>query len=197
MVGTTEYIFLLEMKQGKCICPLSWSVHCTFTGDGKCSERGWACTHTLILTGVGYFSIMIECTPESDCCYSVYSVVVTTVNWTCNQSLYTVTSKLERGEMSEEGATFLSYWKGTTLNRVKDKASHCYLERKTIETWERQPLPLCQLTARGDGAVEPIVKTARKCRLPLLYLFHGAMQVKQYQNTTSHSTISLKKNSNS
>jgi hypothetical protein len=32
------------MKQGKCVCPLSWSVHCNFTGDGKCNERGWACT---------------------------------------------------------------------------------------------------------------------------------------------------------
>jgi hypothetical protein len=30
----TEYIFLLEMKQGWCICLLSWSVHCNFTGDG-------------------------------------------------------------------------------------------------------------------------------------------------------------------
>jgi hypothetical protein len=40
----TEYIFLLEMKQGYWICPLSWSVHCNFTGDGKCNERGWACT---------------------------------------------------------------------------------------------------------------------------------------------------------
>ncbi len=39
-----EYIFLLEMKQGQCICPLSCSVHCNFTCDGKCSERGWACT---------------------------------------------------------------------------------------------------------------------------------------------------------
>ncbi len=26
------------------ICPLSWSVHCNFTGEGKCNERGWACT---------------------------------------------------------------------------------------------------------------------------------------------------------
>ncbi len=31
------------MKQGQCICPLSWSVHCNFTGEGKCNERGWAC----------------------------------------------------------------------------------------------------------------------------------------------------------
>ncbi len=37
------HIFL-EMKQGKCVCPLSWSVHCKFTGDGKCNKRGWACT---------------------------------------------------------------------------------------------------------------------------------------------------------
>jgi hypothetical protein len=37
------HIFL-EMKQGQCICPLSWSVHCNFTGDGKCNKRGWACT---------------------------------------------------------------------------------------------------------------------------------------------------------
>ncbi len=27
------HIFL-EMKQGQFICPLSWSVHCNFTGDG-------------------------------------------------------------------------------------------------------------------------------------------------------------------
>jgi hypothetical protein len=31
------------MKQGQCICPLSWSVHCNFTGEGKCNKRGWAC----------------------------------------------------------------------------------------------------------------------------------------------------------
>jgi hypothetical protein len=37
------HIFL-EMKQGWCVCPLSWSVHCNFTGDSKCNERGWACT---------------------------------------------------------------------------------------------------------------------------------------------------------
>ncbi len=35
---------LVELKQGQCICPLSWSVHCNFTGEGKCNERGWACT---------------------------------------------------------------------------------------------------------------------------------------------------------
>jgi hypothetical protein len=36
------HIFL-EMKKGKCVCPLSWSVHCNFTSDCKCNERGWAC----------------------------------------------------------------------------------------------------------------------------------------------------------
>jgi hypothetical protein len=35
---------LVEMKQGQCICPLSWSVHCNFTGEGKCKKRGWPCT---------------------------------------------------------------------------------------------------------------------------------------------------------
>jgi hypothetical protein len=35
---------LVEMKQGQCNCPLSWSVHCNFTGEGKCNERRWACT---------------------------------------------------------------------------------------------------------------------------------------------------------
>jgi hypothetical protein len=37
------YIFARD-EHDYCICPLSWSVHCNFTGDGKCSERGWACT---------------------------------------------------------------------------------------------------------------------------------------------------------
>jgi hypothetical protein len=42
--GTHRVHILVEMKQGQCICPLSWSVHCNFTGEGNCSERGWACT---------------------------------------------------------------------------------------------------------------------------------------------------------
>jgi hypothetical protein len=66
--NTTEYISLQEMKQGQCICPLGWSVHCNFTGDGKCNERGWACTpHP-------HQPLMTECTPESRRYYSVYSV---------------------------------------------------------------------------------------------------------------------------
>ncbi len=44
---STEYIHILtrdETGSVYSICPLSWSVHCNFTGDGKCNERGWACT---------------------------------------------------------------------------------------------------------------------------------------------------------
>ncbi len=36
----------------QCICPLSWSVHCNFTGDGKCNARGWACTPHLHQPGL-------------------------------------------------------------------------------------------------------------------------------------------------
>ena len=69
----TEYIFLLEMKKGLCVCPLSWSGHCNFTGDSKCNERGWACTPPPSPAWAN-FTLMIECTPESSRCYSVYSV---------------------------------------------------------------------------------------------------------------------------
>ncbi len=37
-------IFLLEMKQGYSVCPLSLSTDCNLNGDGKCNERGWAWT---------------------------------------------------------------------------------------------------------------------------------------------------------
>ncbi len=73
---TTEYIFLLEMKQGQCICQLSWSVHCNFTGDGKCSKG--VGVHPPPSPAWANFTLMIECTPESDCCYSVYPVGPTT-----------------------------------------------------------------------------------------------------------------------
>ncbi len=43
LVTNTEYIFLLEMKNGQYICPLSRSVHFNFTGDSKCNEKVWAC----------------------------------------------------------------------------------------------------------------------------------------------------------
>ncbi len=56
------------------VCPLSWSVHCNFTGDGKCNERGWAWTPPPSPVWTN-FTLMIECTPESSRCYSVYSVV--------------------------------------------------------------------------------------------------------------------------
>ncbi len=73
-VSTTEYISLQEMKQGQCICPLSWSVHCNFTGDGKCNKRGWACTPP---PSPARTNSTHECTPESRRYYSVYSVVST------------------------------------------------------------------------------------------------------------------------
>jgi hypothetical protein len=128
--------------------PLSWSVHCNFTGEGKCNERGWACTphphqpgqilpssldvrqkaavatvlcvlcdgaqststeylfftrdetglmclqleRTLQLYWGGRppstlpawanFTLMMECTPESSRCYSVYSVVTRHMRYT-------------------------------------------------------------------------------------------------------------------
>ncbi len=77
----TEYIFLLQMKQGQCICPLIWSVHCNFIGDGKSIERGWACTPPTSPAWAN-FTLTMECTPESDCCYSVYSVAWPT-QYTC------------------------------------------------------------------------------------------------------------------
>ncbi len=42
--NTHRVHILVETKQGQCICPLRWSVHCNFSGEGKCNERGWACT---------------------------------------------------------------------------------------------------------------------------------------------------------
>ncbi len=55
---------LVEMKQGQCICPLSWSVHSNFSGEGKCKART-------------DFTLITECTPESSSRNSVYSVVLT------------------------------------------------------------------------------------------------------------------------
>ncbi len=97
--------------------------------------------------------------------------------------------KLERGEMSEEEATFLSYWKGTTLIRVKDKASHCHGEKRNVKRYEKE-VAITKVPADGYGGWgcgANCKDSKRKCRLPLLYLFHG---VKKYQNTTSHSAIS-------
>ncbi len=57
---------LLEMKQGQCICPFSWSVHCNLTGDGKCNERGLAGWRAPQLSpDWANFTLMMECTPES------------------------------------------------------------------------------------------------------------------------------------
>jgi hypothetical protein len=48
------------------------------SGDGKCNERGWACTPPP-LPAWANFTLLMECTPESSRCYSVYSVVC---SWT-------------------------------------------------------------------------------------------------------------------
>ena len=49
-----------------------------YTGDGKCNERGWATgVHPPPLPAWANFTLMMECTPESSRCYSVYSMVFT------------------------------------------------------------------------------------------------------------------------
>ncbi len=65
---------LVEMKQGQCICPHSWIVQCNCTGEGKCNERGWACTPPPSPARTD-FTLITECTPESSGRNSVYSVV--------------------------------------------------------------------------------------------------------------------------
>ncbi len=67
------------MKQGYSVCPVSWSVDCNFTGDGKCNERGWACTPPPSPARAN-FTLMTVCTPERSGCYSVYSVVLDTLD---------------------------------------------------------------------------------------------------------------------
>jgi hypothetical protein len=88
-INLLHRVLLPEMKQDKCVCPLSWSVHCNFTGDGKCNERGWACTPPPSPAWAN-FTLMIECTPESSSCYSVYSVIccVSTFELTENIRLF-------------------------------------------------------------------------------------------------------------
>ncbi len=55
------------MKQGECIFPLSWSVHCDFVRDG---ERGVG-VHLPPSPAWAYCFIMMECTPESGRCHSM------------------------------------------------------------------------------------------------------------------------------
>ncbi len=43
-IAGTEYIFYWDETGLLRVCPISWSVHCNFTGDGNSNERGWACT---------------------------------------------------------------------------------------------------------------------------------------------------------
>jgi hypothetical protein len=47
-----RYIFLLEMKQGFLYAHSAGAYTANLlTGDGKCTERGWACTPTLTSLG--------------------------------------------------------------------------------------------------------------------------------------------------
>jgi hypothetical protein len=64
-------LILIEMKQGECICPLSWSVHSNFVRDGSYSERGKACSAPPPSLAWANFSIKMECTPEGESCHSV------------------------------------------------------------------------------------------------------------------------------
>jgi hypothetical protein len=56
---------LIEMKQGECICPLSWSVKNTAT---------LYVMVTIVKGAWANFSIMMECTPESGGCHPVVKI---------------------------------------------------------------------------------------------------------------------------
>ncbi len=49
----TEYIGV-EIKEGDCICPLSWGIKSNIVRDGKYNERGWTCNPPP-LTSLGKF----------------------------------------------------------------------------------------------------------------------------------------------
>jgi hypothetical protein len=57
---------------------LERTIHCNFTGEGKCNERGVG-VHPPPTPARANFTLITECTPESSGCNSVYSVVYTTV----------------------------------------------------------------------------------------------------------------------
>ena len=78
MCSTHRVHIFLELKQGYCVCPLSWSVHCNFTGDGKCNKMGVG-VHSTPSPARANFTLITECTPESSGCNSVYSVGLSTV----------------------------------------------------------------------------------------------------------------------
>ncbi len=62
-----------RVEIGKCICPLSLSVHHNYVRDGRYSEGGWASTPHPQPAWANFFTMM-ECTPESGRCPSVYWV---------------------------------------------------------------------------------------------------------------------------
>ncbi len=77
--GKFDYLFLSVHSATKLLkslypsvhtCPLSWSVHCNFVRDTY-SERGGRAAPVLTAN----FSIMMERTPKSGRCHSLYSVI--------------------------------------------------------------------------------------------------------------------------
>ncbi len=77
-VTTTEYIEgLVEIWGVYLPSQLEHTVHHNFVGVGRYSESGWACSGAPPPSPWPNFSIMMECTPKSGHCHSVYSVVST------------------------------------------------------------------------------------------------------------------------
>ncbi len=64
----------IKVKLGEYICPLSCSAHHNFVRDGNYCERGVG-VHPRASSVWANFSIVMECTPESRRCHSVYSVL--------------------------------------------------------------------------------------------------------------------------
>ncbi len=112
MGPTTEYISLQEMKQDQCICPLSWSVHCNFTGDGKCNKRGWAFTphpHQPKLILPSWLNVRQKAAVSTLCTL-----------WDLLPRLYSLKCLLH-GHF-EEGATLQSPLKRAALNRANESS---------------------------------------------------------------------------
>jgi hypothetical protein len=70
---STEYIFLLEMKQGSVSAHSAGSYIATLLVMVNVMKGGWAFSPPPSPGWVN-FTLMMECTPESSHCYSVYSV---------------------------------------------------------------------------------------------------------------------------
>ncbi len=54
------------MKQGQCICPLSWSVHCNFTGEGApptLTSQDWFYPHHWMYARKQRLQLCVLCAP--------------------------------------------------------------------------------------------------------------------------------------